>query len=134
MLDIHLTYSTDNGPQAVSIERDRLSFGRGSEADQRLSDDGLSRLHATVYRDGDNVWVVDENSTNGTFVNGEPARSAGTPLRDGDIVRIGNHTNMRVSISQRPVAAAASPVTAAASSSSQSTASTSGPMHILPIV
>ena len=36
----------------------------------RFPDDGLSRLHATVYRDGDRVWVVDENHLT-TFVNGE---------------------------------------------------------------
>ena len=135
MLDIRLTYSTDDGPQEVTIENDRTSFGRGSDADHRPPDDGLSRLHATVYRDGDNVWIVDENSTNGTFVNGEPVHGAGTPLRDGDVVRIGNHTNMRVSVAQRP--AAVSAVSTAAVGNIQKpipVGSQSGPMHILPIV
>jgi len=134
MFDIRLTYSSDDGPQEVSIDAHRTSFGRSDDVDHRINDDGLSRLHATVYREGDNVWVVDENSTNGTFVNGEPARSAGTPLRDGDIIRIGNHTNMRVSISQRPVAVAASPASTPATATSRSTTSPSDPMHILPIV
>src|SRR6478752_3661950 len=134
MLDIHLTYSTDNGPQAVSIERDRLSFGRGSEADQRLSDDGLSRLHATVYRDGDNVWIVDENSTNGTFVNGEPVRGAGTPLKDGDVIRIGNHTNMRVSVTRQQAAAIAPPAVASSVPVQTTNSLPSGPINFLPII
>ncbi len=68
----------------MPLDGERTTFGRGSEADYRFEDSGLSRLHATVYRDGDRVWVVDENSTNGTFVNGERVAGAGTPLRSGD--------------------------------------------------
>ena len=77
MLDVTLTRSTPEGPEEIAITGERTSFGRGSEADHRLPDDGLSRLHATVYRDGDRVWVVDENSTNGTFVNGQQVKAAG---------------------------------------------------------
>src|SRR6478672_6315913 len=133
MLDIRLIYSTDDGPQEVAIENDRTSFGRGSDADHRPADGGLSRLHATVYRDGDNVWIVDENSTNGTFVNGEPARAAGTPLRDGDVVRIGNHTNMRVSVTRQQAAAPAPPPVTGSSVPVQTTNSLpSGPINILP--
>ncbi|HYJ90280.1 MAG TPA: FHA domain-containing protein [Pyrinomonadaceae bacterium] len=108
MLEVTLTYSTPEGAQVIAIDRDRTSFGRGSDADYRPPDEGLSRLHATVYREGDRVWVVDENSTNGTFVNGEPVHGAGTPLSDGDIIRIGNHTNLGVRMTQH---LAAPPVT-----------------------
>lgn len=136
MLDIRLIYSSDDGPVEVPIDVGRTSFGRGSDADNRVADEGLSRLHATVYREGDSAWIVDENSTNGTFVNGEPARPAGTPLNDGDVIRIGNHTNMRVSVTQMPVAVAAPPGTAAARNSPAAppSVSTSGPVSILPIV
>src|SRR5436309_9293367 len=126
MLDIRLTYSTDEGPQEITIENDRTSFGRGSDADQRPLDDGLSRLHATIYRDGDNVWIVDENSTNGTFVNGGQVHGAGTPLRDGDVIRIGNHTNMRVSIARQAVAVNAAPIDIAAAPMRTSAGSSSG--------
>src|SRR4051794_6449826 len=100
MLDITLTFPTPEGSQTINIDRDRTSFGRGSEADHRFPDDGLSRLHATVYRDGDRVWVVDENSTNGTFVNGQSVSGSGTPLRDGDTIKIGNNTNLKLRIAQ----------------------------------
>ena len=97
MLEISLTYSTVDGSKEVPIERERTSFGRG-DADYRLDDDGLSRVHATVYRDGDNVWIVDENSTNGSFVNGEKVGGSGTILKNGDTIKIGNHTKMTVRI------------------------------------
>lgn len=104
MLEISLTYTTGEGSKEVAIERDRTSFGRG-DADYRIDDGGLSRVHATVYRDGDNVWVVDENSTNGTEVNGARVGGSGTILKNGDKIKIGNHTTMTVKISDGQTAA-----------------------------
>jgi hypothetical protein len=98
MLEVALTYSTDEGSQEIALTEGKFSFGRGSEADYRLDDDGLSRLHAIVYRDGDNVWITDENSTNGSFVNGESVKPNGTILYDGDKIKIGNYTTMTVRI------------------------------------
>ena len=104
MLEISLTYSTSEGSREIAIERERTTFGRG-EADCRLDDQGLSRVHAAVYRDGDNVWIVDENSTNGSFVNGEKVRGSGTILKNGDRIKIGNHTTMVVRFSDARTAA-----------------------------
>ena len=122
MLEISLTYSTAEGSRQIAIERDRTTFGRG-DADCRLDDDGLSRVHATVYRDSDNVWIVDENSTNGSFVNGEQVRGSGTILKNGDLIKIGNHTKMVVKISDGK--AAAQPSHVSNQMAQQSAASTS---------
>ena len=105
MLDILLTYPTPEGSEEIRIEGSKTSFGRGSEAEFRFPDDGLSRLHATIYRDGDRVWIVDENSANGTFVNGVRTAGPGTPLRNGDSVKIGNSTVLNVRIAERAPAA-----------------------------
>jgi hypothetical protein len=105
MLEISLVYQTPEGSREIAIERERTTFGRGDAADCRLDDDELSRLHATVYRDGDNVWIVDENSTNGSFVGGERVRGSGTILRNGDVIKIGNQTKMVVKISGGKTAA-----------------------------
>lgn len=107
MFDLILTYSGDDGAVEIPVEGDRFSFGRGSDADQRFEDTGLSRLHATVYREGPQVWIVDENSSNGTFVNGERVRAGGTPLSDGDVIRIGHYTNIKVEFRERPAEAPA---------------------------
>ncbi len=100
MLEFSLTYFDEEEFVEISLEKDTTSFGR-AEVDFRFEDEGLSRLHATIYRDGDRVWVVDENSTNGTFVNGEEVSPAGTPLADGDVIRIGHNTDLTVKISER---------------------------------
>ena len=130
MLEVSLTYPTPEGSQEIRIDGGRLTFGRGSEADQRFADDGLSRLHATIYRDGDRVWVVDENSSNGTLVNGERAAPAGTPLRNGDVIKIGHRTNLNVRITEKYV-----PLPAAHTAHVQTAASVQPPtgMSILPI-
>jgi len=133
MLEVTLTYSTDEGTQTITIDGARTSLGRG-DVDVRIDDDGLSRLHATIYREGDRVWIVDENSTNGTFVNGAQVRSAGTPLNDGDIVRIGNHTNMRVSVAPRAVSSSSSAKASAPAASAAAASTRTGPLPVLPIV
>ncbi|MGD9562206.1 MAG: FHA domain-containing protein [Pyrinomonadaceae bacterium] len=101
MLEITLTYPAPEGSREIRIDAERTTFGRGSEAEHRFDDDGLSRRHATLYRDGDRIWIVDENSSNGTFVNGQPTAPAGTPLRSGDVIRIGHRTELTVRIKER---------------------------------
>ena len=106
MLDVRLTYPTPEGSRELRIENSKTTFGRGSEAEFRFPDDSLSRLHASLYVEGERVWVVDENSSNGTFVNGLRAAPAGTPLRNGDSIRIGNNTVLNVRISEKAAAPA----------------------------
>lgn len=101
MLEVILTYKGEEGSQEIILEDGKVSFGRGSEADHRFPDNGLSRLHASVHREGDKVWVLDENSTNGSFVNGEQVSYSGTPLRNGDEIKIGNETILSVKIFDR---------------------------------
>lgn len=107
MLEVVLIYPTPEGSQEIAFTGEKMSFGRGSEADYRFDDDGLSRLHSTIYRDGAKVWIVDENSTNGTFVNNQKSKGNGTPLRNGDAIKIGHHTILNLRITDRPALAAA---------------------------
>ncbi len=94
MLEVFLTYPTPEGSREITFSGEKMSFGRGSEADYRFNDDGLSRLNSTIYRDDARIWIVDENSTNGTFVNGGKVSASGTPLHNGDAIKIGHHTNL----------------------------------------
>jgi hypothetical protein len=43
------------------------------------------------------VWVLDEGSTNGTFVNGQRVTASGTALKDGDQISLGDTTKIQVS-------------------------------------
>ncbi len=60
--------------------------------------DNLSRLHATVGVELDGAaWIVDEGSTNGTFVHGYRLGSGErAPLRPGDKIRLAADVNIRV--------------------------------------
>lgn len=107
-MEIILIYPTPEGSQETVLEGSRFSFGRGSDADFRFDDDGLSRLNSTIYREGSRVWIVDEGSTNGTFVNGEGVSGSGTPLEDGDTIKIGNYTSLRIKFSQKQSVTASS--------------------------
>jgi pSer/pThr/pTyr-binding forkhead associated (FHA) protein len=98
MLEVILTYRTEETAGEIPLEDGKVTFGRGSEADYRFGDDGLSRLHATIYREGDNVWIADENSTNGSFVNGERVKPNGTILYNGDKIKIGHYTTLTIKI------------------------------------
>jgi hypothetical protein len=65
--------------------------GRGDEADVVLDDPGISRRHAEIRVTTDGPHLVatltDLGSTNGTFVDGDLARS--TPLHDGATISMG---------------------------------------------
>jgi diguanylate cyclase (GGDEF)-like protein len=52
------------------LKGDRSVLGRAERADIRVLDDGVSREHAAIQRDGGKVVLVDLGSTNGTFCNG----------------------------------------------------------------
>jgi two-component system, cell cycle response regulator len=68
-------------------------IGRGSLAAVRLNDDGVSRKHARIVRSGDQVYIEDLGSANGTMVNGD--RVARHLLKDGDKIRIGSTTILK---------------------------------------
>ncbi len=69
-------------------------LGRGREAQLRFLDDGISRMHCRVYRDGDRLVVEDCGSRNGTFCNGESIAGP-HELRDGDKIQIGRTTILK---------------------------------------
>ncbi len=98
MVEVTLTIYSPAGSREFPMTGGQLSLGRGDGVTLKLEDDGLSRLHATIHREDERVWILDEVSTNGTFVNGAPVAPSGTPLADGDEVSIGNDTTIAVSI------------------------------------
>jgi hypothetical protein len=66
----------------------RNVIGRGTDADIRLPDTGVSRKHVDIVLDGGVATAEDLGSTNGTLVNGR--RISRQPLADGDVIRIGH--------------------------------------------
>src|SRR5689334_10048495 len=67
-----------------------LRIGRAPDNDIVISDLSVSRNHAELRRTASGYQIVDLDSHNGTFVNGQQIGSA--PLTEGDIVGIGPST------------------------------------------
>ena len=71
----------------VPLEQRITHIGRGFTADLRLEQSHVSVSHAILVRHGRFMRVLDNRSSNGTFVNGR--RVIATNLRDGDVLRVG---------------------------------------------
>jgi diguanylate cyclase (GGDEF)-like protein len=65
-----------------------LGIGREVQNAVVLDYESVSRRHARLVRRDGVWWVIDNNSTNGTYVNDVPMRE--TPLRNGDRIKIGD--------------------------------------------
>jgi pSer/pThr/pTyr-binding forkhead associated (FHA) protein len=64
-----------------------IVIGRSSELDMVLVEDMVSRRHSKITVTGDQIFIQDLGSTNGTFVNGEKVKRA--KLNEGDRILIG---------------------------------------------
>ncbi|HSD21359.1 MAG TPA: FHA domain-containing protein [Anaeromyxobacter sp.] len=62
-------------------------LGRSPESHLQIGDPWISSMHAMFERRGEEVWVVDLDSRNGTFIGDERVSEA--RLEDGSIVRFG---------------------------------------------
>ena len=74
------------GGQAYPLVRAITVLGRGTDADIRVEDPGVSRKHCEIVV-GTPALVRDLNSTNGTLLNGQKITEAS--LEDGSVVKIG---------------------------------------------
>jgi pSer/pThr/pTyr-binding forkhead associated (FHA) protein len=98
---ILLHLESPDGTQKITLENE-ISFGRTNLANIAINDGSLSRLHATIFREGDQIWIADENSTNGTFVNGEKILDEKI-LHDKDEILLGNDTHIFVEFAETSV-------------------------------
>lgn len=80
----------DQQERALTFDGERVVIGRGPSSDVRLPDPSVSHRHAVVQQSGSNWVLVDEGSSNGTFVGGvKLSRGSPRSIRSGDLVRVG---------------------------------------------
>jgi diguanylate cyclase (GGDEF)-like protein len=72
----------------VDLPDGDLIIGRGETAEVRVNEENVSRQHAKIFKQGEEVIIEDLKSTNGTFVNTKKIMSH--PLKDGDLILVGN--------------------------------------------
>jgi transcriptional regulator with GAF, ATPase, and Fis domain len=82
-----LTVVEEGSRTVLSLDRSVVRLGRAIDNDVRLSGKLVSRHHCQIEVDGEEVWVTDLSSANGTLVNGE--RVAHCKLAGEDELSIG---------------------------------------------
>jgi FHA domain len=89
--DVRAWFECRSGPAAVlgrvDVTMARMVIGRGNQADFRISDTMLSRQNTVVFFTGEEFRIRDEQSANGTLLNG--SRVVEYALRDGDELGVG---------------------------------------------
>jgi FHA domain len=75
--------------ESFALTGERLTIGRRPDSDVFLDDVTVSRDHALLIRRGDDYWLDDCGSLNGTYVN--RARIDSHHLVDGDELQIGKY-------------------------------------------
>ena len=76
------------------LDRSELMIGRSQRAELSFEDDGVSRTHARIRREGSEYIVEDLGSRNGTFVNGLRVKGP-TRVQDGDKLQLGRSTILK---------------------------------------
>ena len=77
-----------NSGERADLDHAPILIGRGTDAAIRLDDDYVSTRHARIASSGDQWFVEDLGSTNGTYV-GTSRISQATSVQVGTQVRIG---------------------------------------------
>jgi len=80
--------SGDLAGQSVSLFGNRIRIGGLPDNDVVIPSPAVSRYHAQLLIRSGKVEIEDLNSSNGTYVNGTPVRTA--EIRSGDKIRVGD--------------------------------------------
>lgn len=73
----------------LTFDRSRLLIGRSEHNDVAITSKFVSRHHALLVRHGSATFLMDLNSTNGTFVNSK--RVSNHVLIHDDVITVGHH-------------------------------------------
>ena len=85
-----LDITETNRPNRNIAVRNTATIGRDNDNDIVLESMTVSRCHALLLREADELLLLDLESTNGTLVNGVAARpDAPVRLADGDSIQFG---------------------------------------------
>jgi len=76
--------------QCWNLTRRKMVLGRDSTCDIAIQDRKASRIHAEIVFEDGKYFLIDKNSTNGSYVNGD--RVTRQVLATGDVIILGSST------------------------------------------
>jgi hypothetical protein len=82
-----LLVSAANFSKNFPLNKQKLTIGRTNSNDIMIPEQTVSSNHASLVNEGGNWFIVDNNSTNGTFVNG--TRVSRQKLNNNDTIKLG---------------------------------------------
>jgi pSer/pThr/pTyr-binding forkhead associated (FHA) protein len=89
MFEVHLNGAGVEG-EGIDIIINRFPFliGRCLDCDLRLDHEYVSRRHCCFLLRGDELWIHDLLSTNGTFLNGKRIEAVPQVVREHDLIAL----------------------------------------------
>lgn len=86
-----LMYRGTDGLSDISVQKESFLLGKKeSEVDGVIDRGCISRVHARIESDGEGYYIEDMNSTNGTYLNGQPLEyHQKVRLKEGDNITFG---------------------------------------------
>lgn len=85
-----LKIKTSDGLRTHVVNKSEFMIGRAQEADIPVLSPGISRMHLMVQVKGDEIWITDQKSANGTTINQHPIEpSHATLIKEGDVIQLG---------------------------------------------
>lgn len=83
-----LRYEKGGGKRTLPLGTDPLTIGRHASCGLVLHDDSVSSRHARIEPRADGYWIIDLESTNGVYLNGQRVHEA--LLKPGHRIRLGH--------------------------------------------
>jgi pSer/pThr/pTyr-binding forkhead associated (FHA) protein len=133
-MQVALTIYNPSETKQLLIEDSQFTIGRSASADLVLKDSGVSARHATIYHDGDRLWIIDEGSANGTTVDGVPVPPAGSTLYDGSEIAVGHDTTIVIGLQHDSSTVSATPKLDSLERSEQNLPESTGRSLSIPII
>ncbi len=73
----------------IELTKERISIGRKPHNDIQIDNLAISGEHAVITTIIDDAFLEDQNSTNGTYVNGQPVKKH--VLQNNDLIELGKY-------------------------------------------
>ena len=86
-----ISLTPQGADRPTTLKLNQISIGRAPACDLCIQDETVSAKHALLYYRKNQWWVEDNQSSNGTLLNGLPVETA-TVLTSGDLLKLGSVT------------------------------------------